>query len=180
MKTVRALTACALAAGLTLVGSVYAQSSTNSGYGPGPGGMMGPGMMRGPYGGGGHGPGMMSHGAGYGMGYGGPPWAPAETETWLAEVKSRVGITDAQAGAWKSFADAVSAQAKTRQEHFQAMRQLWNSPPRSALEVQERHTQLMKQRLADQEAYTQALKDLYGALTDQQKRRADAVLSRRR
>jgi LTXXQ motif family protein len=173
MKTVRVLTACALAAGLTLAGSLYAQSSTNSGYGSGPGGTMGPGMMRGPYGGGAHGP-------GYRMGYGGPPLRAAETTQWLAEVKSQVGITDAQAGVWKSFEDVVNAQAKARQEHFQAMRQLWNSPPRSALEVQEQHTTLMKQRLADQEAYTQALKDLYGILTDQQKIRADAVLSRRR
>jgi Spy/CpxP family protein refolding chaperone len=74
----------------------------------------------------------------------------------------------------------VNAQAKARQENFQAMQQLWNSPPRGALEVQEQHTNLMKQRLAEQEAYTQALKDLYGVLTDQQKLRADAVLSRRR
>lgn len=50
----------------------------------------------------------------------------------------------------------------------------------SALEWQELHTKLMKQRLADQEAYTKALKDLYGALTDEQKTKADAVLSGRR
>jgi Spy/CpxP family protein refolding chaperone len=180
MKTVRALAACALAAGLILAGSLYAQSNTTSGYGSGPGGMIGPGMMGGPYGGGAHGPAMMGHCPGYPMGYGGPPLRAAETTRWLADVKSQVGITDAQAGVWKSFEDVVNAQAKARQEHLQAMRQLWNSPPRSALEVQEQHTKLLKQRLADQEAYTQALKDLYGVLTDEQKMRADTVLYRRR
>jgi LTXXQ motif family protein len=163
-----------------LTGCLYAQSGTNSGYGSGPGGMMGPGMMRGPYGGGGRGPGMIGHGPGYPMCHGGPPLTAAETTQLLAEVKSHAGITDAQAGAWKSFADIVNAQAKARQEYLQAMQQLWNSPIRSALEVQEQHAKLKKQRLADQEAYTQALKDLYGMLTDQQKLRADAVLSRRR
>jgi len=117
---------------------------------------------------------------GYGMGYGGPPLTAAEMTRWLAEVKSQVGITDAQAGPWKRFADAVNAQSKARNEHFQAMQQFRNSTPRSALEWQEQQTNLMKQRLANQEAYTQALKDLYGVLTDQQKVRADAVLSRRR
>jgi len=176
MKTLRILTACALATGLTLTGSLYAESASSYGSGSGPGGMMGPGMMRGPYVGGGHGPGIM----GYGMGYGGPPLTAAEMTRWLAEVKSQVGITDAQAGPWKRFADAVNAQSKARNEHFQAMQQFRNSTPRSALEWQEQQTNLMKQRLANQEAYTQALKDLYGVLTDQQKVRADAVLSRRR
>ena len=172
MKTLRILTACALATGFTLTGSLYAESASSYGSGSGPGGMMGPGMMRGPYVGGGHGPGM--------MGYGGPPLTAAEMTRWLAEVKSQVGITDAQAGPWKRFADAVNAQSKARNEHFQAMQQFRNSTPRSALEWQEQQTNLMKQRLANQEAYTQALKDLYGVLTDQQKVRADAVLSRRR
>jgi hypothetical protein len=60
MKTIRALTACALAAGLTLAGSLCAEGDSNSGNGSesggttgpgattGPGGMMGPGGIVGP------------------------------------------------------------------------------------------------------------------------------------
>ncbi len=160
--------------GMMGYGPGYGRGPGMMGYGPGYG--HGPGMMG--YGHGyGHGPGMMGYGHGYGTGYGTGASTSEGTAKWLDDLKSELGITDAQAGAWKSFSDAVSAEAKAREKHFEAMQQLWSSTSGDAPERQEQHTKLMQQRLADQEAYTKALKDLYGALTDEQKTKADEVLS---
>ena len=165
----------------------YGHGPGMMGYGPGYG--HGPGMMGyGPYGayqhgpgmmGYGHGPGMMGYGPGYGRGHGRGGWTSEGTSKWLDDLKSELEIADTQAASWKSFADAVTAQAKAHQEHFKAMQQLWSSTAGNAPDWEDRHNKLMEQRLADQKAYGKALHDLYGALTDEQKARADEVLGGR-
>jgi len=147
------------------------------GYGPGPGMMggygPGPGMMGGYGPGYGRGPGIMG---GYGPGYGMGPQgrfnaAPGVTDEQLAGLKSELGITPKQDGAWQAYANSVKKQSENRQARWTKMQQA-----RSAGSAPERFAQqseIMKQRLADLEAGAAAMKDLYASLTPEQKAIAD-------
>ena len=134
------------------------------GYGPGFG--MGPGMMGGYGPGFGMGPGMMG---GYGPGFGMHAWGYADEG--LAALKSELGITDKQDGAWQAFAKNAKQQQEGRQAWFsklQETRSAGSAPERLA-----QQTEFMKQRQTDMEASAKALKDLYAALTPEQKAIAD-------
>lgn len=136
------------------------------GYGMGPGaGMMGGGMM-----GGGMGPGAgMGHGMrGYGMGFGAYPGA---AEDRLAGLKSELGITAKQEGAWQAFVKSVKQRDESREAWFAKMREA-----RAAGSLPERLAQqdeVFKQHQAERQATTAALKELYAALTPEQKALAD-------
>ena len=148
------------------------------GYGPGYG--MGPGMM------GGHGPGygpghgmMGGYGPGHGMmgGYGpgfGAMGAWCNTEEGLAELKAELGITAKQDAAWQAYADNVKKHQQTRQAWFEKMHEARSAG--SAPERLEQHTEFMKQRQAEMEANVSALKNLYAALSPEQKAIADQRL----
>jgi len=141
--------------------------------GPGSGGY-GPGN-------GGYGPGMMGHG---GRGHHGGPghmWSnpKAAVEGHLASLKVELKITPDQENAWQAFAGKARSQADTmiaRREKFrgqaQANQQL-PAPERLAL-----RTERMKEGLANMEAMTVAVKDLYNVLTPEQKALADQQLAR--
>lgn len=142
------------------------------GYGPGYG--MGYGMM------GGYGPGYRS--GGWGMhgnamgGYGMGPQAMfggyyGNTDDNLAALKTQLGITDKQEGAWQTFAKNAKQQQESRQAWFAKMQQLRGAG--SAPEFAAQQAEFMKQRQAELEANTAALKDLYAALTPEQKEIAD-------
>jgi len=157
------------------------------GYGPGYG--MGPGMM-GDYGPGyGMGPGMMGgYGPGYGMGWGrghmggyGPGYGRGpqgmfngrygNQEERLAALKAELGITADQDSAWQAFTKNAKQQYENRQARFAKMleaRNATSAPERLALQ-----TEFMKQRQVEMEANTAALKNLYAALTPEQKTIAD-------
>jgi len=158
------------------------------GYGPGYG--MGPGMMGGygPGWGGGHmggyGPGwggghMGGYGPGYGMGPGmmgayGPGFgmhAWGDPDENLAAMKAELGITEKQDGAWQAFTKNAKQQSENRQAWFAKMQQARGAG--SAPEALAQRTELMKQRQAEMEANTAALKDLYAVLTPEQKSIAD-------
>ena len=132
------------------------------GYGMGPGAGMGYGM--GP--GAGMGYGMHGHGMGFG-GY------PGTAEERLAGLKSELGITAKQESAWQAFANSVKKRDESRQAWFEKMREA-----RIAGSLPERLAQrdeMFKQHQAERQATTSALKELYGALTPEQKTAADQL-----
>jgi Spy/CpxP family protein refolding chaperone len=142
------------------------------GWGPGYG-MSGPGMGYGP--GAGMGPMGGRGGMGYGpMGYGAGPrgWGnpAAAADARLAYLKSELKITSGQENAWKAFADNAKQQA----EAMQALRTtMQGGTPATAPERMELRNQIMKQRQEQLEKSTAAFKDLYAALTPEQKALAD-------
>lgn len=142
------------------------------GYGPGYG--PGPGMGRGMGPGSGPGP-MMGGGMGYGpMGRGMGPQAwgnPTAAAEWrLSGLKAELKITAAQESAWKVFAD----QSKQQAEAMQAlMTTVQGSAQASAPERLELRNQVMTKREEQMAKGTAAFKELYAALTPEQKALAD-------
>jgi len=135
------------------------------GYGMGPG-MMGAGMM----GGYGMGPGVgMGYGMhGYGMGFGGYGGAADDR---LAGLKSELGITTSQEGAWQGFVKSVKQRDESRQAWFAKMREARAAG--SLPEMLAQRDEVFKQHQAERQATTAALKELYAALTPEQKTVAD-------
>ena len=117
--------------------------------------------------GGGH---MGGAGPGYGMG-------PGMMDGWgnvddgLAALKAELGITANQEPAWQAFAKNAAQQNENRQAWFAKMQQARSAG--SAPELLAQQTELMKQRQAEMAANAAALKDLYAALTPEQKAIAD-------
>jgi periplasmic protein CpxP/Spy len=139
------------------------------GYGPGPGYGMGPGYGRG-YG---MGPGMMG---GYGPGYGMGPQArfggySGNVDENLAALKAQLGITAKQDAAWQEFTKNAKQQSENRQAWFAKMQQARSAG--SAPELLAQQTEIMKQRQTELAANAAALKNLYAALTPEQKAIAD-------
>ena len=183
--------AAALAASATFV---HAQPQGGPGYGPGacaqgttcpqgagPRSGYGPGMMgNGP--GAGYGPGMMGQGSPRNGGFGpGHMWSnpKAGVEGYLASLKVELKIAPNQEKAWTAFADKARAQSETmiaRHEKFRTQAQANQNVP--APELLAQRTERMKEGLANMEAMTVAVKDLYGALTPEQKATADQLLAR--
>jgi len=131
------------------------------GYGMGPGYGMGYGM--GP--GGGYG----MHG--YGMGFGAGPEAAEER---LAGLKSELGINAKQEPAWQAFVKSTKQRDESRQAWFAKRREArvaGNLP-----ELMAQQDEMFKQHQAERQAATAAMKDLYGALTPEQKAIADQRL----
>jgi periplasmic protein CpxP/Spy len=176
MRTNRKVLLAALAASvMATTAGVYAQPGPGH-YGGGPG-MMGwgphgwgggPGMMGGP--------GFMGPRGGYGPGSGagltGPRGAnvAANQDARLTYLKSELKITPTQESAWNAYSTAMKQQA----ESMQAMRNQMFAAAQSG--VPERFTQraeLMKQRAAGADTMAAAIKDLYAALTPEQKALAD-------
>ena len=118
----------------------------------------------------GMGQGGMGYGPGLGMGPQGNGNPGAMADARLAYLKSELKITPAQEPAWKTFAD----EAKQRAEAMQAFRTtLQGSAQATAPERLELRNQIMKKRQEQMEKSTAAFKDLYAALTPEQKTIAD-------
>jgi protein CpxP len=147
----RTLISAALAAAVVLAIPATAQMMGGyGGYGPGYG--MGPGMR-----------------GGYGPGYGMQAWGNPDER--LAALKSELGITDKQDGAWQAFASNAKKHQESRQAWFAKMQEARAAG--SAPELLEQRSEFMKQRQVEMEANAKALKDLYAALTPEQKAIAD-------
>jgi hypothetical protein len=134
-------------------------TESGCGYGPGAGGMGMHGAM---------GMGMGMHGA-MGMGpmngrggYGNPA---AATEGRLAYLKTELKITSNQEAAWNAFATGARKQA----EGMQALREKMQENKGTAPERLALHAEAMKQRAATMDGVAAGLKDLYAALTTEQK-----------
>ena len=146
------------------------------GYGAGPGYGMGPGMMGGYGPGYGMGPGWGMRGYGGGPGYGMGPQAMfggnyGNVDDSLVTLKEQLGITAKQDGAWQAFAKNAKQQSENRQAWFAKMQQARSAG--SAPEFLAQQTEFMKQRQTELEANAAALKNLYAALTPEQKAIAD-------
>lgn len=138
--------------------SLYAQPGpAGEGWGPGMMGYGGPGMMGGWHGG----PGFM------GGRFGANPAAAIDSH--LGALKSELKITSAQESAWQKFADA----AKQQGEAAGKIREQVQNTPQSAPERMAQRTEIMKQQLAGMERTTGAFKQLYAALSTEQKAIAD-------
>ena len=54
------------------------------------------------------------------MGRVGDPFAPQQTQAWLDQAKTQIGVTSAQEGAWTAYANEVEAdRASMLQMHSQ-------------------------------------------------------------
>lgn len=117
-------------------------------------------------------------GGGYGPGYGMGPQAMfggyyGNTDESLAAMKAQLGITAKQDAAWQAFAKNAKKQSENRQAWFAKMQQARSAG--SAPEFLAQQTEIMKQREAELEADAAALKNLYAALTPEQKTTADQL-----
>jgi LTXXQ motif family protein len=138
------------------------------GYGPG---MMGPG----------HGPGMMGN---YGPGMmGGCPMmgttADGQVSTFaegrIAFLKAELGITDAQKSAWDAYAETIRSNLQNMQGMWQTMMTVFEAKtPADRLDAQ---IAAMDGRLAALKQIEPALAALYVALSAEQKKKADEVLT---
>jgi hypothetical protein len=134
-----------------------------NGYGPGygagmmggPGGGFGPGMMGGV--GPGYGPGMMN---GFGPGHAWSGNGKAAIADRFEALKQELKITSAEAPAWKTYTDAVTA---SDQSFFTAMKAAFNPNTKSAVTPDDRFAfmsqmvTLKKQNFDDQKAVAEAL-----------------------
>jgi protein CpxP len=153
-------------------------------FGSGPGanrGSMGPGMMGG---GPGHG-GRSAEGQGYGPGAGRGGMGPgmwsnpaAAAEGYLAALKVELKITPDQNTAWQAFTSKAKAQAESMPARRAQMFAQMSAANQSAPERLAQRTELAKQHIGSMEAMTAAVKDLYAALTPEQKAIADQHLAR--
>jgi len=136
----------------------------------GPGGF-GPGFAAGPRG---FGPSFAAGPRGAGPGFAGGP-NPAYTDARLASLKTALKITSDQESAWSAFAK----QAKQQVESAQALLAKAAPVATSAPERLTQRTEFAKQRSASMEAMSGAFKNLYAALTPEQKTLADGYLGGR-
>jgi hypothetical protein len=147
--TYKTIAGVAAVLSLALAATVYAH----------PGGGMGPGW----------GP-AMGMGAGMGPGMGAVDMRAAAAAR-TAQLKSELKITTAQEAAWKAYESAVTKQAAAMQS-FRA--QMQNAQPgTSAPDRAAQREAMFRQHEAGLQAHTAALKDLYAALTPEQRAIAD-------
>src|SRR5664279_4419288 len=172
---------------LTISPPVSAQMGNRGGYGPG---MMngqgyGPGMM-GP----GYGPGTMGPGYGHGMigNYGAGMMggcgmmgdtADGQTSTFaagrIAFLKAELGITDAQKAAWDAYADKINGNLTNMQGMWQTMKAVFDAKtPPDRLDAQ---IAAMDSRVSALKEIKPALAKLYDALSSDQKKKADELLT---
>lgn len=171
----KTLTAALLVTSVALGGPAFAQQGQGDQMAPGTmgqGGQMGPGM-RGQ--GGQMGPGMMGRDCpmmGMAMGEGdGSMHATGR----IAFLKAELGITEKQKPAFEDYADAL----KKNLEGMKAMRasMMSNMKSGTAAERLDGRIKAMEGRLATLKEVKPALDRLYGTLSDEQKKKADEVLT---
>jgi len=149
------------------------QQSTSQGWWNwGPHGMMGPGFM---------GPGMMGHGGmgSWMMGASGSAEAMCNAmgshiEGRLGYIKAELKITDAQEALWNAYAAAARDNASTmiaRCTTMMSQRVSQTSLP----DRLDENEQLLAAQLDAVRAMNKALKPLYAALSDSQKKTADQL-----
>ena len=138
--------------------------------GPG-GGMMGPGMPMGP-----RGMGMMDMMAGCPM-MGATTDGQASTfiEGRIAFLKAELAITDAQKGAWDAYADALKRNLQSMQGMGQMMKTVFEA--KTPVERLDAHLAAMETRVKTLQDVKPVLAKLYEALSGDQKKKADEILT---
>lgn len=160
------------------IGVGFAQQPDDKGAAPGMG-MMGHGMM---------GPGMMGRGGMIGMMGGGCPMmgpmmgmmrgdgdTPAYAAGRIAFLKAELTITDTQQSVWDTYATAL----RKNLESMQGMHKTMMGEMQAATPVErlDRHIAAMEARLQSLKDIKPALAGLYGALSDEQKKKANTLLT---
>ena len=172
-----------VAAGVALSGALaLAQQGQQMGAGMGPD-MMGPGSDQG---GGMMGGGMMDRGMGGMMGMmgGGCPMMgmmmgggemPMHQEGRIAFLKAELAITDAQAKVWDAYAEVL----KKNMQGMQGMRETMMAARQGKTPVArlDAHVTAMEARLQALKDLKPTLTALYDALSDDQKKKADQLLT---
>ena len=171
------LVAVALLAAPGTIGGADAQESAvqqDQWGGPGNGYMMGPWMMGadGMMGAGNMGPGMMG-------------WSDrraamcsamgSHIEGRLAYLKAELKITDSQETLWTAYAGALRENAQSMSSRCTAMMAQGQSAALSLPDRLDQHEQFMAARLDALRAMNEALKPLYAALSEVQKKAADQL-----
>ncbi len=95
----------------------------------------------------------------------------------LARLKEELKITSDQESAWAAYAEKTRSNVKEMRDQMQAA---MRAPAATAPERFDRHIELMKHRLVNFENMDQALKELYSALTPEQRGILDRHFSRMR
>ncbi|MEP0707910.1 MAG: Spy/CpxP family protein refolding chaperone [Parvibaculum sp.] len=166
--------------GIALMGgSAAAQTGDTGGMMMGRGGMMGPGMMGEGWGSGMMGPGMMGGGCGMMMG----GWAgdgEGDVETYadgrVAFLAAELDITEAQQGVWSDYAEALRSNTGVMASMHRTMREAFGQRDGTPVRQLDLHIKMMKSRLAALETLKPATEALYGALSAEQKQKADRLL----
>lgn len=162
-----------------LVASPTAAQMGMMGPGHGPGMMYGPGFGPGRQGSG-FGPGMMGFGPGM-MGscpmIGTTSEGQASTfaEGRIAFLKTELGITEAQKAVWDAYADAIKSNLQNMQSMWQSMKSVFEA--KTPVERLDAHIAVMDGRLGALKAIKPALANLYAALSADQKKKADEILT---
>lgn len=173
------------AAGIVAIGVGGTVSLGAQGFGPGSGMMgrgSGPGMMFGQgYGPGrsGYGPGMMG-GYGPGMmggcgGFGPEGQSSSYVNGRVAFLKAELAITDAQKGAWDAYAEAMTRNLQSMQGMWATMKTVFEA--KTPVERLDAHLAAMDARVGALKDMKPALVALYGALSAEQKTKADELLT---
>jgi LTXXQ motif family protein len=137
----------------------------------GGGGMMGHGMM-----GGGGMMGMMGRGCPMmGMMMGGGGDMPMYREGRIAFLKAELAITDAQANVWNAYAEALKKNMQSMQDMHKTMMAVRTA--KTPVERLDAHVTTMEGRLQALKDIKPALAALYDALSDDQKKKADQLLT---
>ncbi len=111
------------------------------------------------------------HAMGMGPGHGSMAGSDPATmiDSHLGDLKTQLKITTAQEAAWQAFTTAAKQQVTSMQAMHTQMQQGTGTAPERMAE----RTAAMQQRAAGMATMTNALKDLYAALTPEQQTIAD-------
>jgi hypothetical protein len=103
---------------------------------------------------------------------------PRHLDGWLAFLRTELKITDAQAGVWSDFAEAIHVNAARMGESHASMSHQDAASPNlpDRLLAQE---QMMAGRLTAMRRMRETIDTLYAVLSDAQKKMADELLSPR-
>jgi len=152
--TVRSGSVLAAAAAFVIAGSIYAIAQEM----PQGGVMQGGGMMR-----------MMEHCPMMGGG------TAAHAEGRIAFLEVELAITDQQKGVWDAYAAAIKKNLAGMQSMRETMINMMQA--KSPVERLDAHIAAMKSRVAALKELKPSLVDLYAALSDEQKKKTDELLT---
>ncbi len=164
LKTLRVAGACAGLLAISAVGALAQGQMPGRmpGMGMMDGGMMGGGMM-----------GMMRMMAECPMMMGGD--VASHTEGRIAFLKAELGITDAQKVAWDAYAAALTKNLQGMQATRATMMKMMEA--KTPVERLDSHLAAMEGRVAALKEVKPTLSALYAALSDEQKKKADELLT---
>jgi hypothetical protein len=172
MKSIRMSAAAALVIATAMIATANSQSAAQQGA-ANPGGMMGmmgpgmmsPGMM------GMMGPGMMAGASGSAMCIA----MAGHIDGRLAYLKAELKITEAQEQLWNTYAAATRDNTNTMLARCTTMMSRHNGSTVSLPDRLDQNEQLMAAHLDAMRAMNKAIKPLYAALSDDQKKTADQL-----